>query len=168
MKNALNISGFLITLLISLNSSISYADGGAKKTFNKWYGSENPGVSTAKFQQYNEVCGSCHFPYQPGLLPAISWEKIISNTDNHFGITLKMSPVTLRTMTRYVLDNSAGHVNDKISNKILHTMTYDPVVIRITQTPYFMNTHSQLSDKEKAKALGQCDSCHQAATQGKY
>ena len=54
-----------------------------------------------------------------GLLPAVSWEKIMSDTDNHYGKKLKLSSVELNTMTRYLLDNSAGRVNDEISNNIL-------------------------------------------------
>jgi hypothetical protein len=164
---SLLISSKLITLLLSIYSAISYADGDGGKIFEDWYKSKKPGVSAVKFQQYNEICGSCHFPYQPGLLPAVSWEKIMSDTDNHYAKKLKLSSVELNTMTRYLLDNSAGRVNDEISNNILHTLKYEPVVIRITKIPYIVNKHSQL-DEEKMKGLGQCDSCHQGAAQGKY
>lgn len=92
----------------------------------------------------------------------------MSDTDNHYGKKLNMSTVELNTMKRYLLDNSAGRVNDEISNNILKTLKYDPVVIRITQTPYIVNKHSQLDDEEKMKEFGQCDSCHQGAAQGKY
>ncbi|MCW9013121.1 MAG: diheme cytochrome c, partial [Gammaproteobacteria bacterium] len=109
MKSLSIIPKSLILLSISIYSSLSYADGDGGKIFKDWRQSKNPGVSAVKFQPYNETCGSCHFPYQPGLLPAVSWEKIMSNTDNHFGATLKLSAVESRTMTRYLLDNSAGH-----------------------------------------------------------
>ena len=165
---SLLICSKLIILLLGIYSAISFADGDAGKIFQAWYKSKNPDVSAVKFQQYNEICGSCHFPYQPGLLPAVSWEEIMSDTGNHFGKELKLSYVELNTMTRYLLDNSAGHVNDEISNNILQTLKYEPVVIRITKTPYIVNMHSQLDDKEKMKELRQCDSCHQGAAQGKY
>ena len=95
-------SKYFIILLISVCSSLSYADEGVGKIFKDWYSSNKPGISVVKFQQYNEICGSCHFPYQPGLLPAVSWGKIMSDTDNHFGKTLKLSSVESSTMTRYV------------------------------------------------------------------
>ena len=34
-------------------------------------------------QTYLNFCGSCHFAYQPGLLPRASWEKMMS--EGHFG-----------------------------------------------------------------------------------
>lgn len=87
---SLLISSILIILLISIYSAISYADGDGGEIFQDWYKSKSPGVSAVKFQQYNEICGSCRFPYQPGLLPAVSWEKIMSDADNHYGKKLKL------------------------------------------------------------------------------
>ncbi|MCW9014666.1 MAG: diheme cytochrome c [Gammaproteobacteria bacterium] len=168
MKSLSVISKSLIILSIITNSTLTYADGDGGKIFKDWFQSKSPGVSAVKFQQYNEICGSCHFPYQPGLLPAVSWEKIMSNTDNHFGITLKLSAVESRTMTRYLLDNSAGHVNDEVSYNILRSLKFDPIVIQITKTPYFVNKHSQLDYKDNTKNIGQCDNCHQGAIQGRY
>jgi len=168
MKNVFYISGLWLTLLFSFYCSALYAEESVGKRFNGWYGSGSPGVSAVKFQQYNEVCGRCHFPYQPGLLPAMSWEEIMLNADNHFGEALKLSPVELRTISRYLLDNSAGRVNDDISNSILQTLIFDPVVIRITEAPYIVNMHNQLEDEKKIRGFGQCDRCHQGAAQGKY
>jgi Dihaem cytochrome c len=165
---SLLISSKLIILLLGIYSAISYADVDGGGIFLDCYKTKSPGVSTVKFQQYNEICGSCHFPYQPGLLPAVSWEKIIADADNHHGEKLKLSPVELNTMRRYLLDNSAGRVNDEISNNILRTLKYEPVVTRITKTPYIVKMHSQLDNEDKMKNFGQCDSCHQGATQGKY
>jgi len=34
---------------------------------------------------YKEVCGACHFAYQPELLPSGSWEKILAGLPDHFG-----------------------------------------------------------------------------------
>ena len=168
MSRSLKTFTLSIVVLASIYSALSSADGDVLTIFKEWDESKKPGVSAVKFQSYNEVCGSCHFPYQPGLLPAVSWGAIMSETENHFGRDLKLSSVELRTMTRYLLDNSAGRVNDEISNNILQTLKYDPVVTRITKTPYFVNMHSQLDDKASMKDIGQCDSCHQGAAQGKY
>lgn len=168
MRNKVIKPKIIIILLIGIYTSISFADGDSSKIFKGWYNSKTPGVTSVKLQQYNKICGSCHFSYQPGLLPAVSWQKIMSNTENHFGKSLNLSSVELRTMTRYLLDNSAGHVNDEISYNILQTFKYDPLIIRITNTPYFVNTHNPLDYEDKKLDIGQCDSCHQNATQGIY
>ncbi len=36
------------------------------------------GVTPVNDKLYLEECGACHFPYQPGLLPMRSWQKILN------------------------------------------------------------------------------------------
>lgn len=168
MRNIQLIFKPFMILSIVIFSSLLLADGGIGKIFKDWYENKKAGVSSVQFQQYNDICGSCHFPYQPGLLPAVSWEKLMSNIDNHFGKNVELSPVDKRTMTRYLLDNSAGHGNDEISYNILQSLKYEPLIIRITNTPYFVETHKSLDYKDKKLDIGECDSCHQNATQGMY
>ena len=43
-------------------------------------------VAPVNNQLYIKECGSCHFPYQPGLLPANAWNKMMANLDKHFGL----------------------------------------------------------------------------------
>lgn len=173
MKNLLTLSKLLLILTMTAFSLTVYADGDEAGIFKLWIESKNAGVSTVKFQQYNDLCGSCHFAYQPGLLPALSWENIMNQLDNHFGQTITMTNVETRTMRRYLLDNSAGHVNDDISHKILQSLKYNPIPVRITKTPYFMYKHEPLNNKENSttantQTIGQCDNCHQDANQGDY
>lgn len=159
----------LTAILLTTTFSFSvYADGDEEGIFKRWFENKNAGISAVKLDQYNDLCGSCHFPYQPGLLPGISWETMMNNIDNHFGQTIKMTDVETRTMRRYLLDNSAGHVNDEISNQILKSLKYNPIPVRITQTPFFMDKHNQLINKVKQQNMGQCDRCHQDAQQGLY
>ncbi len=79
-----------------------------------------------------------------------------------------ITDVETRTMRRYLLNNSAGHVNDEISNQILQSLKYNPVPIRITKTPFFMYKHNSLYKKEDIQKMGKCNTCHQAARQGYY
>lgn len=164
----------LITLKLTLILSIItfsfpiYADGDEEGIFKRGIETKNSGISSIKLQQYNDLCGSCHFPYQPGLLPGVSREKIMNNLDSHFGQPVKMTDVETRTMRRYLLDNSAGHVNDEISDQILQTLKYNSIPVRITQTPFIVEKHNQLKNKMKSQSIGQCDHCHQYAQQGLY
>ena len=41
---------------------------------------------------YAKECGSCHFAYLPGTLPARSWYAVMQGSDNHFGESLSLSP----------------------------------------------------------------------------
>lgn len=142
-----------------------YADGDESVIFKNWFDNKSSGVSTVQFQQYTDICGRCHFPYQAGLLPGISWEKLMMNSNDHFGQPLNLTEVEIRTMMRYLLDNSAGHINDEISSQILKTLDYNPIPIRITKTPFFIKKHNNL---ENNKNIVQCDNCHKDAMIGSY
>ncbi len=155
----------LSIISITLNAS---ADGDEAGIFKRWFESKKSGISSVKFEQYNELCGSCHFSYQAGLMHGISWEKMINNLDDHFGQPVKLTEVEIRTMRRYLLDNSAGHVNDEISIKILQSLNYNPVPLRITKTPFFINKHNPEHNKLNRDSMGQCDNCHQDAQLGDY
>ena len=165
MKKLLMSLPIEFIILISLLSMTAYADGDEAEIFKRWFDNKNSGISTVQFQQYTDICGRCHFPYQPGLLPGISWEKLMLNTNEHFGQSLNMTEVEIRSMIRYLLDNSAGHVNDEISSQILKTLEYNPIPIRITKTPYFIKKHNYPGNN---KNIVQCDSCHQDARVGGY
>jgi len=65
MKNLLLISA---TLALSFGSMTSHADDG-------FFSLERHNEITAVTDKdYIDECGSCHFPYQPGLLPEGSWQ----------------------------------------------------------------------------------------------
>jgi hypothetical protein len=167
MKNLLTVIKSIGILAIGVYPLSSQADAQTNGDM-EWSYNRKSGVTAVEFQQYAELCGRCHFAFQPGLLPARSWEKIMTTTDAHFGENLKLTSVEKRTMTRYVLDNSAGHVNDDISYKILKSLNADPSVTQITMTPYFVKVHQKLESVTKMKSMVQCDTCHQDAKQGKY
>ncbi|MCU7833896.1 MAG: diheme cytochrome c [gamma proteobacterium symbiont of Taylorina sp.] len=163
MQKLICLSKMIIILSVFIFSLNIYADGDEERIFQRWFESKNDGVSKVKFNQYDDLCGSCHFSYQPGLLPGISWEKIMVNLNDHFGQPVKITNVETRTIMRYLLDNSAGHVNDKISNQMLKSLKYNPVPVRITRTPFFINKHNKIKNN-----MGQCEQCHQDAQQGEY
>ncbi len=167
MQNLIDLSKLIMILSMTITFNVS-ADGNEEGIFKRWFESNNSGISSVKFEQYNMLCGSCHFPYQAGLMPAISWEKMMSNLDDHFGQPVKMTDIEIRTMRRYLLDNSAGHVNDEISNKILQSFNYNSVSLRITKTPFFIDKHNPDHNKVNRNNMGECDSCHQDAQHGDY
>ena len=50
-----------------------------------WEASRNtPGVEPVTNVDYQNECGACHFAYQPGLLPARSWQALMTGLDQHF------------------------------------------------------------------------------------
>jgi Dihaem cytochrome c len=69
---------------------------------------------------YLTECSDCHFAYQPGLLPAKSWEKLLTADAlrKHFGINAEIEADTLKEIREYAIDNAADKSYYKRSRKI--------------------------------------------------
>ncbi|MCP4995904.1 MAG: cytochrome C [Gammaproteobacteria bacterium] len=138
-----------------------------------WFDLAAPGVAPVESKLYMEECGSCHFPYQPGLLPAISWEKIMTGLDDHFGENAEIDGGDLATLQDFLLNNAAGRANYGLPNKFMASQRGRPLPVRITEMRYFVYEHSELprkvvQDNPEVKSFSNCDSCHTKAKLGDF
>lgn len=119
---------------------------------------------------YKERCGSCHFPYQPELLPSVAWKKILTESD-HFGESLNLNTETKSAIADYLDMNAAENSNTKIARKIIKSLRGQSP-IRITEIPYIQKKHRKIgTDIFKRKSVGSlsnCSACHKKAEQGNY
>jgi len=130
-------------------------------------------VAPVNNQLYIKECGSCHFAYQPGLLPASSWNKIMSNLANHYNNDASISPANLQTLTKYLNDNSAEkNMQYKRSNKIVSSLASGQIPDSISTTPYIARKHSEIKksliSQPEVKGLFNCIACHKTADKGLY
>ncbi len=130
------------------------------------------GVKPVNNKQYKEECGSCHFAYQPGLLPSKSWEKLLTaeGLHDHFGEVADLDKETLQSIREYVLENSSDKSYYKISRKI-NVATEDETPIRITEVRYIKRKHHDIPEKmvkgnKDVKSLSYCNNCHTKAEKG--
>lgn len=139
--------------------------------FKGWFGGDKSGVAAVDNKLYLDKCGSCHFAYQPGLLPIGSWEKTIENLNDHFGKNIELEDDDRAQIRNYLLDSAAGRTNRKISVKFIRSLHDGMVPMRISEIPYFIKKHEQLSQEmvqnnPKVEAISHCDSCHADADKG--
>ena len=117
-------------------------------------------------QTYLNFCASCHFAYQPGLLPKASWEKIMS--EGHFG---DLDEQTKKQIMNYLETNSAESNTSEISRKILASVGANKPT-KIMDIPYIRKKHGEISpDVFKRKTIGSrsnCIACHTKAKEGNY
>jgi hypothetical protein len=126
-------------------------------------------------KQYKDECGSCHFAYQPGLLPAKSWEKLL-NADalsKHFGDNAELDKDTLQVIHDYAIANAADKSYHKRSRKIAIATENVEAPLRITEVRYIKRKHHEIPDKmikgnKDVKSLSYCDACHTQAAKGVF
>jgi len=119
---------------------------------------------------YLEECGSCHFAYQPGLLPEASWRKLLDAKAlaDHFGENAELDDGTRQKLLDVLVASSADKSRYKRSKKIMSSLEEGEAPLRITKAPYFVEKHEDVGDEyvknnSKVKSLSYCNKCHQRA-----
>lgn len=120
---------------------------------------------------YREVCGACHFAYQPELLPSGSWQKILDGVEDHFGEVIELDPDSKKIIAEYVKANAAEHSSAKRAVKIMRCLgTRTP--LRITEIPCFQRKHHEVRPKvlkrDSIGSVSNCSACHTTAEKGIY
>ena len=130
-------------------------------------------VAPVNNQLYIKECGSCHFPYQAGLLPSNAWNKMMTNLENHFNSDASLNEADLQTLTKYLNDNSAEkNMQYKRSNKIVSSLAKNQIPDSISTTPYMIKKHEDIKknliSQNEVKGLFNCIACHKTADKGIY
>ena len=126
-------------------------------------------------KQYKDECGSCHFAYQPGLLPTKSWEKLLTAEalKKHFGENAELDADTLKVIYDYAIANAADKSYHKRSRKIAIATENIEAPLRVTEVRYIKRKHHEIPEKmikgnKDVKSLSYCDACHTQANKGVY
>lgn len=120
---------------------------------------------------YKQECSDCHFLYLPGLLSARSWEKVIKETDKHFGEKLSLDEKNKTEILSFLTANSAEKSNTEWAKKIIRSIGSDTPA-SISEIPYIAKEHRKIkADVFKRAAVGSpsnCGACHPQAAQGDF
>jgi hypothetical protein len=121
---------------------------------------------------YIEECGACHVVYPPGLLPNVSWQKIMSDLSNHFEDNAELDQETALAISQYLAQHALRKGRPSTMSEMLRNIPDDPP-IRITELPAFIAAHDdiaaeQQSDSSKGVYLSRCEACHADAETGQF
>ena len=103
-------------------------------------------------------CGECHMAFQPGLLPAGSWTRIMDGLNDHFGESAALAPDAAADIRAYLTGNAA--------------VQGDGGLLRITEQPWWARKHRRLRPDAwtcpGVVSKANCEACHRDAAQGLY
>jgi hypothetical protein len=100
-------------------------------------------------------CGECHMAFQPALLPAGSWNRVMDELKDHFGEDASL-PDKVAADIRAYLATHAGRGGN-------------PAVIRITEQPWFASEHhypTSVWQRPDIRTKSNCPACHVRAEVG--
>jgi hypothetical protein len=123
---------------------------------------------------YVKECGSCHFAYSPGLLPARSWARHMERLDKHFGESVQLSAATRDAIASYLTQNAADVSRYEGSLTFMEEVGRDMTPYRLNDVPLFRQMHRivreviDLKPKIKVRTTTNCNGCHQRADDGSF
>ncbi len=122
---------------------------------------------------YGARCSSCHFLYQPWLLPARSWSAIMASPGKHFGKDMALKEKDAKEISKYLIANSADRIKprNEWTLKILRSIRgITPQSIRAI--PYIQRKHRRITPDILARpsvlSLSNCVACHKGASESGY
>ena len=172
MKRGLKAVALIVGMLLAINCHAEESE-----SFVGWLVSfqRMKEVKPVTNKQYQDECGACHFAYQPGLLSAQSWEKLLNAEAlrKHFGDNAELDKNTLQVIHDYAVENAADKSWYKRSRKIALASEEGEAPLRITEVRYIKRKHQYLPEKmikgnKDVKSLSYCDKCHTQAGKGVF
>lgn len=172
-QKILSLVALTATTGLLFSAAVYGDDDGEHKSFFSWWKESKLDVAPVNNLAYREECGSCHFAYQPGLLPQASWREMMNGLDDHFGDNAELSTGVNQEILDYLLANAADDSNYKRSKRIMGSLRPGEVPLRITDTVYFKRKHDEIpasvvADNEALGSFSKCAACHTRAETGSY
>ncbi len=130
-------------------------------------------VEPVRNETYEAECGACHLAYQPGLLPAAAWRRIMGSLDDHYGDDASLDKALSMRIQDHLIRNAAEHSALSRSRAFARR---GPVVQgppRITDTDYFRREHYEIpvrlvKENRDVGSFSNCQACHRNAAAGVY
>ena len=166
-----------VAMLLACALLVNSACAAAEDSFAEWLFSfqRTKEVKPVDNKRYQEECGSCHYAYPPGLMPARSWERLLTAEalHSHFGDNAELDSATLQYVRDYALDNAADKSWYKRSRKIALATEKGEAPLRITEVSYIKRVHRDIPEQmmrgnKEVKSLSYCDKCHTQAEKGVF
>jgi hypothetical protein len=112
--------------------------------------------------RHQQECGACHVAFAPGMLPAASWQRLMSDLPRHFGTDASLDAAAASEIGTWLTTNAGT----------TWRMQEAPAEDRITRSAGFVRKHHEVpADTWKRLAVrsaANCAACHPRADQGDF
>lgn len=111
---------------------------------------------------YTQECAACHTAYPPALLPAPSWQRIMSRLATHYGTDASLDSAQVHAIGQWLQSQSGTY-------KKVRT---PPPQDRITLSDWFVREHRKVPPElwrhSSVRSAAQCNACHTQADHGRF
>ena len=161
-------------ILYAAALAVSLTAGAADDRFFKSTPGSMMGFLAARDPLYAKECGTCHFAYSPGLMPARSWVRVLDRMDQHFGESLRLDPATRAKLQAYLSANAADVSPYEGSKTFMERIPASLTPRRLAGVPVFREMHTVIHEvistktKVKVRTVTNCNACHTKADEGSF
>lgn len=111
---------------------------------------------------YRQECAACHIAYPPTMLPAASWQRLMTTLPQHFGTDASLDPASVQQLAAWLgVQATPGRRNSEM-----------PPQDRITRSAWFVRKHDEVRaavwSRPSIKSPSNCMACHARADQGDF
>ena len=122
---------------------------------------------------YARECGSCHFAYQPWLLPERSWRRIMNDLRDHFGESAEVTAPAQAQILNYLVNAPMPASRAFRYSEAVLSVPQADTPIRVTLVPYIAGIHGGVLDplrqgRPAVRSLAECGACHPSAERGDF
>lgn len=111
---------------------------------------------------YIQECAACHTAYAPGMLPARSWQRIMTGLDKHYGTDASLDAATVQQIGGWLQANAGTY--KRVADA--------PPEDRITRSTWFVREHDEVAPSvwklASVQSAANCTACHTGADKGDY
>lgn len=112
--------------------------------------------------KYKTECSACHLAYPPGLLPAATWQRVMSQLPRHYGTDASLDDATVKELSAWLSANAATD----------RRLRDAPPEDRISRSAWFIRQHDEVPatawKRPAVKSASNCAACHTGADQGDF
>lgn len=161
----------ILLIIVLLGSGGFYFQGYFTQTPDKPY-LPFVGPQLTSNEMWQSECSDCHLAYHPSLLPARSWQQLLTEQADHFGDDLALDEETLAELTTFATHHAAETEVTEVAWKMSHTIPAHETPLAITKTVYWKKQHREIADavwqQSNINTKANCPACHLDAKQGTF
>lgn len=112
--------------------------------------------------KYQQECAACHVAYPPGLLPAASWQRLLSGLPHHYGTDASLDAASVQALSAWLAAYAGTY----------RRVREEPPLDRITRSAWFVRKHDEVPasawTRPAVGSAANCIACHTKAEQGDF
>lgn len=147
---------------MTTSKKLKWALGGGFALAAAWAWADGPLIPAQVLPLYKQECAACHTAYPPGMLPAASWQRIMTGLGRHYGSDASLEPAQVQQVSAWLQAHAGTYKR----------VREEPPEDRLTRAAWFARKHREVDvavwKRASVKSPAQCSACHAQADQGRF